>query len=168
MHSTRKDIDEFRRLLKKGSIQRAYRAVLSTLMGLRAHFESSAGLAVSGLYQGSMDMSYFAVFPPSLRRRNLKIAIVFDYSTFRFEAWLAARNRQVQRQYWELIKGGQWPGYRVSTPGKGVDSILECDLASDFDLDDTGALTSTIETKTKAFIRDIEGYLAGKRIRRAG
>lgn len=132
------------------------------MMVLRTHFENSlGGRAVSGLYQGYMDITYFALFPPALRRRNLKIAIVFNHDAFRFEAWLAGRNRRVQRQYWKLFKDAHWPKYRVSTPAKDVDSILECDLASDFDLDDPDALTATIERNTQAFIERIEGFLCG-------
>jgi hypothetical protein len=146
-------MEEFRRLLETGSIQRAYRALLSYMLGLPTHFKNRLGdSAVSDLYQGHMDMSYFALFPSSLRHRNLKIAIVFNYDAFRFEVWLAGRNRGVQRQYWKLIKGSRWPGYRVATPAKGVDSILECDLASGLALDDPDALTATIETTTLAFI----------------
>jgi len=75
------------------------------MMGLRTHFASKYGdPAVSGLYKGYMDMTYFALFPPSLKRLDLKIAIVFNYEAFRFEAWLAARNRKVQRQYWDDFK----------------------------------------------------------------
>ena len=161
MHSIRKDMKEFRRQLEKGSIQKAYGALLSYMMGLRTHFKNShAGSTVSGLYQGYMDMTYFALFPPSLKHRNLKIAIVFNYDAFRFEAWLAGGNRKVQRQYWELFRNSQWPEYCVVTPAKGIDSILECDLATDFDLDDPDALTSSIETATAAFIDDIERFLA--------
>lgn len=46
------------------------------------------------------------------------------------------------------------------TPAKGIDSILECDLAKDFDLDDPNALTASIEKATVAFIDDIERFLA--------
>jgi hypothetical protein len=160
MHSIREDMEEFRGQLGKGSIQKAYRALLSYMMGLRTHFKNSyAGSAVSGLYQGYMDMTYFALFPPSLKHRDLKIAIVFNYDAFRFEAWLAGSNRKVQRQYWELFKDSQWPEYRVVTPAKGIDSILECDLATDFDLDDPDTLTAFIEKTTVAFIDDIERFL---------
>ncbi len=161
MHSMRGDMEEFRALLENGSIQKAYRELLSYVMGLRTHFKKNlAGSTVSGIYQGYMDMTYFAIFPSSLQRRGLKIAIVFNYDAFRFEAWLSGVNREVQRKYWELFKDSQWPEYRVATPAKGVDSILECDLASDFDLDDPEALTSIIETTTVAFIGDIEGFLS--------
>ena len=161
MHSIGKDMEEFRRQLEKGSIQKAYGALLSYMMGLRTHFKNNlAGSTVSGLYQGYMDMTYFALFPSSLKHRNLKIAIVFNYDAFGFEAWLAGGNRKVQRQYWELFKDSKWPEYRVVTPAKGIDSILECDLATDFDLDDPDALTASIEKATVAFIDDIERFLA--------
>ena len=130
-------------------------------MGLRTHFKNHvAGSTVSGLYQGYMDMTYFALFPSSLKHRNLKIAIVFNYDAFGFEAWLAGGNRKVQRQYWESFKDSQWPEYRVVTPEKGIDSILECDLVTDFDLDYPDALTASIEKATVAFINDIERFLA--------
>jgi hypothetical protein len=161
MHSIKKDLEEFRRQLEKGSTQKAYGALLSYMMKLRTHFKNNlAGYTVSGLYQGYMDMTYFALFPSSLKQRNLKIAIVFNYDAFRFEAWLAAGNRKVQRQYWELFKDSRWPEYRVVTPAKGIDSILECDLAIDFDLDDPDALAASIEKTTVAFIDNIERFLA--------
>ncbi len=161
MNTVKKDLQEFRRQLEKGSLQKAYAALLSYMMKLRTHFKNNlAGTAVSGLYQGYLDMTYFALFPSSLKHRNLKIAIVFNYDAFRFEAWLAAGNRKVQRQYWELFKDSQWPEYRVVQPTVGVDSILECDLAIDFDLDDPDVLTASIEETTGAFIDDIEKFLA--------
>jgi AraC family transcriptional regulator len=160
MNSIAKDLAEFRSQLEKGSVPRAYQALLSYTMGLRTHFNNTlAGSTVSDLYQGYMDITYFALFPASLKDHSLKIAIVFNYDAFGFEAWLAGRNRKVQRQYWELFKNGRWPEYRVVTPAKGIYSILECDLATDFDLDDPDVLTASIETATVAFIGDIERFL---------
>lgn len=151
---------ELRRQLKKGAIPKAYRALLGYMMGLRTHFTHKlGGSAVSGLYQGFLDMTYFALFPPSLRSHDLKVAVVFNYDTFRVEAWLAARNRKIQRQYWELLKEGHWAGYRLVTPAEGIDSILECDLAGDFDISAPDDLTATIESRTAAFVADIEGFL---------
>ena len=161
MHSIQEDVEELRRQLEKKKIQKAYRALLSYMMGLRTHFANKYGeSAVSGLYQGYMDMTYFALFPSSLKRLDLKIAIVFNYDAFRFEAWLAARNRKVQREYWELFKDSHWAEYRVVAPAGGIDSILECDLAKDFDISDPDALTSKIETATSVFIDNIERFLS--------
>jgi hypothetical protein len=161
MHTIGEDMEEFRKQLRGGSVQKAYRALLSYMTSLRTHFKNSyPDSAVSGLYQGTMDMTYFALFPPSLKHRNLKIAIVFNYDAFRFEAWLAGSNRQVQRQCWELFRDSQWTDYRVVTPARGVDSIVECDLAKDLDFNDPIALTSSIEAATAAFIQDMERFLS--------
>jgi len=113
-------------------------------------------LAKNGVV-GNFDASR-AVYPEVAD--NAQVAIVFNYDAFGFEAWLAGRNWKVQRQYWELFKDSQWPAYRVVTPAKGIDSILECDLATDLDLDAPDALTASIETATVAFIDDIERFLA--------
>lgn len=156
-----KDVEELRKQLEVGSIQKAYRALISFMMGLRTHYVNKQGdSAVSGFYQGYMDMSYFALFPPSLKPYDLKVAIVFNYAVFRFEAWLVGRNRKIQRQFWELFKDSQWGNYRIVAPAAGIDSIIECDLVRDFDLGRLDALTSEIEDATTAFIKDIEKFLS--------
>ena len=161
MNLMERDMQELRRQLEQGSIQRAYRALLSYMMGLRTHFVSKYGEpAVSGLYQGYMDMTYFALLPPSLKRRDLKIAIVFNYQAFRFEGWLAARNRKLQRDYWEVLRAGHWADYRLVSPAGGVDSIVECDLVRDFDLTDPEALTERIDSAAAVFIGKMEEFLS--------
>ena len=161
MPSIRKDMKEFQGHLEKGALQKAYRALLSYMADLRTHFKNRyPDSAVSTLYQGYMDMTYFAIFPPSLKQRDLKIAIVFNYATFSFEAWLAGRNRKVHQQYWELFRGSKCPDYRVITPAKGVDSIVECDLAKDFDFGDPDTLTTNIEAATARFINHVEKFLS--------
>ena len=161
MQSIQQDMDSLKKQLEQGSIQRAYRALIAFMMNLRTRFSNEYGdSAVSALYQGYMDMTYFALFPASLKKHDLKIAIVFNYHDFRFEAWLAARNRKVQRKYWEIFKDSLWPGYRVVAPAVGIDSIIECDLAGDFDISDIDALSLKIESITKDFIIDVETSLA--------
>lgn len=159
------DMAELQRQLERGTIQKAYKALLSYMLGLRTRFVNRFGeSAVSGLYQGYLDMTYFALYPTALKQRDLKVAIVFNYAAFRFEAWLGARNRKVQRQYWELFKESHWHAYRVVAPASGIDSIVECDLAKDFDLGDPDTLTAQIETATVAFVEDIEEFLAQHRL----
>ncbi|MHB1355609.1 MAG: DUF7000 family protein [Anaerolineae bacterium] len=155
MQSIQEDMNELRKQLIAGAIQRAYRSLLNYMMGLRVHFTKKyPSFSLSGLYQGYMDMTYFAIVPSSLRDYGLKIAIVFNYEAFRFEAWLSGTNRQVQRKYWEIFRDSQWTRYRVVTPEKGVDSIIECNLAED--LTDFDSLTATIEQRATEFIKDME------------
>ena len=46
------------------------------------------------------------------------------------------------------------------TPAKGVDSIIECNLAEDFDFGDPDSLTASIEENTVTFINKIEKFLS--------
>lgn len=161
MRSLQEDIDEFKRQLAKGAIRRAYQGLLAYMTDLRTHFmRAHMSYDVSGLYQGSMDITYFAIVPNSLARRSLKIAVVFDYEAFEFAAWLAARNRKIQKKYCQTFSGFRWSACRVMEPAKGVDAIVECTLADDFDFDDPGALTARIEDATLEFIDRIERHLS--------
>lgn len=104
-------------------------------------------------------MAFFPVVPPALKHRDLKITVVSQYEVFSFEAWLAGSKRQVQREYLELLRDGRWPRYRVVTPAEGVDSIIEFDLAEDFDSGHLDAPTAAIEKKSIRFIHEIERFL---------
>ena len=105
-------------------------------------------------------MTYFALFPESLKRRKLKIAIVFLHEAFRFEVWLVGFNRAIQAEYWKLFTDSDWTKYHIETPAKGVDAILDHILIDDPDFRDLDALTTKIERGTLKFIKDVEGFLA--------
>jgi hypothetical protein len=154
-------IKEYKKQLKKGEIQEAYRGLMEYIMGLRTHLKNSyPDYFVSGLYQGYMDMTYFSFTPRSFKQRNLRIAIVFLYETFRFEVWLSGYNKQVQAEYWKLFKESGWKNYHLVPITKGADSILEYVLADNPDFGNPDALTHQIERESLKFIRDIESYLS--------
>jgi len=155
-------ITEYQTQLKKGSIQKAYKGLMEYMLGLRTHFQKKyPNYIVSGsLYYGYMDMTYFSFFPGSLKDRSLKVAVVFLHEAFRFEAWLAGYNKQVQTKYWKLIKESSWDKYRLVSTTKGADSILEHVLVDNPDFSDREALTAQIENGTLGFIREVEYFLS--------
>lgn len=161
MDKLQNDMIEFSKQLQKGKITNAYRGLIEYIMGLKTYLKNKyPDYFVSGsIYQGYMDMTYFSFTSISLKARNLKIAIVFNYETFRFEAWLAGSNRLVRDDYWQLIKDSGWNQYRVVTPAAGVDAILEHVLVANPDFDDLKGLTNQIEKQTLAFIGNIESFL---------
>lgn len=164
MESFQQNINEYRNQLEKGSIQKAYKGLMEYIMDIRTYFKDKyPGYFVSGsIYQGFMDMTYFSFFPESLKQRNLKIAIVFSHDTFRFEAWLAGYNKQVQSKYWKLFKESDWNKYHLVPTTKGVVSILEHVLVDNPDFTDLSGLTKQIESETLKFIRDVESFLASQ------
>ena len=162
MESLREYMEEYRRQLAKGVIQKAYRGLMEYVMALRTHFQDKyPDHFVSGsIYYGYMDMTYFSFIPKSLQERKLKPAIVFVHEAFRFEVWLAAYNKQVQSKYWKLFKDSGWNKYNLVPSTKGVDAILEHVLVDKPDFGDPDALTAQIERATLEFIQDVEGFLS--------
>ena len=162
MESLPEYVKEYRKQLEKGYIQKAYQGLMEYIMDLRTHFKNKyPDYFVSGsIYYGYMDMTYFAFSPESLKKRNLKIAIVFIHDTFRFEVWLAGYNKQVQQKYWKLFKESNWNKYHIVPTTKSVDSIIEYTLVDNPDFSDLDALTKHIEKGTLNFINDIEDFLS--------
>ena len=162
MKSLQENMIEYRKQLKKGAIQRAYQGLLQYMMSLKNHFSTNyPDFSVPGsIYYGYMDMTYFSVISRSLKDRELKIAIVFVYNTFRFEVWLSGRNQQVMSKYWKLFTDSNWKRYTIAPQGKWADSVLEHVLVDNPDFSDLDALTRQIEQGTLKFIKDVEGFLA--------
>jgi hypothetical protein len=162
MQSFHEYMDEYKKQMERGYIQKAYAGLMEYIMSLRAHFKrkypehSSSG----SVYQGYMDMTYFPLFPKSLKSKKLKIAVVFIHNTPKFEVWLAGNNRQVQAKYWKLFKESGWNKFRIPSTTRGTDSIVEYTLVDQPDFSDLGALTEQVETGTLNFIGDIEGFLS--------
>jgi Family of unknown function (DUF7000) len=162
MKSFQESIIEYRKQLEKGDIQEAYKGLMDYIMGLRMHFKNKyPDYFVSGsIYQGYMDMTYFSFIPESLKRKKLRIAIVFCYDAFRFEVWLAGYNKHIQTKYWQLFKETGWEKYRIPSTTKGVDSILESIVVDHPDFSDQDGLTKQIENGTLTFIKDVEDFLS--------
>jgi hypothetical protein len=160
MESLQEYVKEYRKQLEKGYIQKAYQGLMEYFMDLRTQFSKKfPDFAPGNIYQGYMDMTYFPVFPKSIKSQKLKIAIVFIHNTIRFEVWLVGYNKQIQADYWKLFKGSQWNKYRIPNTIKGADSILEYTLVDTPDFSDLNALTEQIEKGTLTFISDIEDFL---------
>ena len=156
------NMKEYKNQLEKGTIIKAYRGLMEYISALRTHFKKEfPDYSVSGsIYQGYMDMTYFAVFPPLLKLRKLKIAIVFLHEAFRFEAWLSSVNKTVQAKYWNLVREQAWNKYRIPPTIKGIDSIVEYVIVEKPSFRDLDALTKQIEQGTLEFIKDVETFLS--------
>ena len=155
-------MDEYKKQLKKGAIQEAYQGLMAYFRDLSSHFKKKyPEYSVSGsIYYGYMDMTYFSLFPESCKRRKLKIAIFFVYDKIRFEVWLSGANRNVQAEYWKLMKDSDWQKYHHATNPKREDYVIDHVLISEPDFTDLDTLTQQIERGTLAFIRDVEGFLS--------
>ena len=164
MESFHESMLEYKKQLEKGTIVEAYRGLMDFFNALRAYLKKKhPDYIVSGsVYYGYMDMTYLSFFPQSLKHRKLKTAIVFIHDSFRFEVWLAGKNRAIQTEYWKLFREREWKKYHITTPAKGVDAILDHILVDNPDFRDLDALTKQIERGTLKFIKDVESYIANQ------
>ncbi len=156
------NMNEYKKQLEKGAIQKAYQGLMDYIMGLRSYFEKKyPDYSVSGsVYFGYMDMTYFSFFPESLKLCKLKVGIVFVHGTFKFEVWLFGYNKGVQKKYWKMFKESGWTKYQIPSTIKGVDCIVWGILVENPNFSDLGALTNQIESGTLKFIDDVKGFLS--------
>ena len=152
MTSLNDDIQEYTAQLQNGQIQRAYKGIMDFMSSFKAHMERKLPeYAASALYQGYMDMTYFALTPPALKGKKLKIAVVYLHMENRFECWLAGANRKVQADYIGLLRGKYIGGYALSEPAPGVDSIIEAILLQQPNFDEPESLKILLELKVVEF-----------------
>ncbi len=152
-------INEYTAQLQKGQIQIAYKGIMTFMSTLKSTLESNhPDYAASGLYFGYMDMTYFAFTPLELKRKNLKIAIVYLHQENRFELWLGGGNRKVQAEYIELLKGKDLGHYRLSQVRPGVDSIIECIVAEHPDFENVEELMKNLEDQTIEFAKKVNYF----------
>jgi hypothetical protein len=107
----------------------------------------------------AVDAGTRALFPDALKKRDLKLAVAFNYTTFSFAVWLAARNRQVQRRYWELLLNTGYKKYPLIEPAAGIDAIVEVVIAADYSLEAENNLTAHIIEGVTAFEHGIVAFL---------
>jgi len=151
----------YKKQLQEGEIITAYQGLMSYFNSLRTHFQKEYPhyQVPANIYYGYMDMTYFAIIPEKLKELDLKVALVFPHQEFRFEAWLAARNKKIQARVWGAIQESGWTAYPLVPQGKGVDGILYHVLYQNPDFSNLPGLTARIEKEVLKFIQDLEHFI---------
>ncbi|HAO61382.1 MAG TPA: hypothetical protein DCQ90_05455 [Erysipelotrichaceae bacterium] len=159
------DVVAYTEVLRDGKIQRAYRGILEFMSSLRSRLEQNhPDHFVSALYAGYLDMTYFAFTPSILKERRLKIAIVYLHPDHRFEVWLGAINRNVQKETLRQLEGKDIFGYKRGEIKPGEDAILSSILVDHPDFDTKEKLENMIEEGTLTFIQDVVKILNDSKI----
>lgn len=161
MGSFQENIAEYRKQLEQGAVKEAYRGLMQYFENLRLNLKQKyPDYFLTDVHYGCMDYTYFYFFPKTLKRRNLKVMILFIHNTFEFQVLLAGYNKEVQAKYWKLFKENSWDKYPLASTTKGVDYIIDYTLVEKPDFNNLDALTEQIETGTQRFIEDIEAFLS--------
>jgi hypothetical protein len=154
-----KDIIDYNEQIKKGHIQKAYRTIMGFMSALKTHISKKfPNYLLTSLYPGYMDMTYFAIMSESLKKKQLKIAIVYLHEQNAFEVWLSAVNKNVQKKYVNQLKDAPLK-YKLSSAKPGVDSILELQIIDNPDFDQAEKTYVIIENAVTRFMNEILSYL---------
>ncbi|HCT63441.1 MAG TPA: hypothetical protein DIC19_05010 [Erysipelotrichaceae bacterium] len=160
MASLSKALQVYHEALDKGDIQRAYRFIIKFMSELRTELaQKYPEYKVTQVYQGYMDMSYFAISAPELRAKKLKIALVYLHQANRFELWLSASNRKVQKEWIDVFNQKENFEYRISELGVGIDSIVEYIVHVSPNFEAKAALKQSLAMNIVRFIKDMEGLI---------
>jgi hypothetical protein len=153
-------MQELKACLKTGAVARAYREILAYMARLRvALLEQAVDRSASGIYQGHLDITHFALFPEAFKARGLKLTILFNYEDFCFEAWLTARNQKLGQHYWKLLHAAHFDHYPLIQPAVGHVALFKVLLANDFSLALEEPLTANILASVAELEAEVIGYL---------
>jgi len=109
----------------------------------------------SALYFGYLDMSYFAFTPSDLKDKKLKIATVYLHEECKFEVWLVANNRKIQKEYVGILSNKDLGGFTLSQIQPGVDSIIASTIMDQPNFENFNEMKKQLETKIIGFVKAI-------------
>lgn len=156
MDSLNEHVLEYTSQLRRGHIQKAYKGIITIMTDLRTYLVSTYPEHSTGaLYFGYMDMTYFSFTPPDLKKKNLKIAVVYLHEENRFEVWLAGCNRKIQADYIARLSKKNIGRYSLSQIQPGVDAIIAEIIIEKPDFDNPADLKMQIGLAVKEFALDI-------------
>lgn len=158
-------MDDFKSLLARGRIQKAYRYIFDIFTDLSNALKNgtTGTIFTNALYHGYLDMTYLPVITSKLKEHGLKIAVVFNYASFQFEIWLSAVNRKKREEVLPLFSDKKLKKYKIVKIEENADAIIEHPVKGIDDFGKKDAVVSTIVKVTMAFIDDIEEFITDRK-----
>lgn len=138
-------VSAYRELLKVGDVQIAYAELVKYVQKLRTEFSKDLanGYSVGNVLQGYMDYTYFYVTNDYLKSKKLKLGVVLNHTEANFEIWLLGQTKDVQEEYWKLLKNTKW----IKGPNIPKYSVFDVVLVNNPNFDDLGKLTDELGRK---------------------
>ena len=152
-------IRKYKDQVRSGEIVTAYRGIMKFMTDLKKRMGNHhpEGDLSSSIYFGHMDMTYFAFTPHHFSEKRLKFAIVFLHEYCRFEIWLTAGNKKIQRQYKIELSDKDLGEFKIADDPS--DAIIESVLTDAPDFDRPQSLMDLIEEGAMKFIKKIRAII---------
>ncbi len=152
-------IRKYKDQIRSGEIVTAYRGIMKFMTDLKKRMAKNHPECElsSSIYFGHMDMTHFAFTPHQFSEKKLKFAIVFLHEYCRFEIWLAAVNKKIQRQIKFELTDKDLGELKITDDPS--DAIIKSVLTDAPDFDRSQELMDQIEEGTMKFIEKIQAVI---------
>ncbi|MDP2091178.1 MAG: hypothetical protein Q8K30_06305 [Candidatus Gracilibacteria bacterium] len=144
MNNLNEHIAVYKEQLAKGNIKIAYDGIVNFTTNLKTIFSKNLSdrFSFNGIFKGYMDYTYFYFTNDYLNDRKLKFGLVLNHNEMRFELWLLGQTKNIQKEYWDLLKSSKWNKDKTKMPKYAV---LESVLIKNPDFNDLDLLSQNIE-----------------------
>ncbi len=146
-------IPAYKNAFSSGELQRTYQDLVGVVQNLRTEISKryETEFSVAAILHGYIDFTYFYLQNEYLKRKKLKLALVFNHHNVSFELWLLGQTKDVQIQYWNKLRGAKW----VNPEAMPAYSVFEAPLLVAPDFDDAVKLTETVCSQFELLLQEI-------------
>lgn len=151
-------IPAYKAAFSSGELQKTYQDLVGIVQNLRTEFAKKykSEYSIANVLHGYIDFTYFYLQNDYLKKKKLKLAIVFKHKNANFELWLLGQTKDVQILYWKKLREVKW----VNPEAMPEYSIFEAPLLLDPDFDHSSKLTESIHSQFKTLSQEILNTLA--------
>lgn len=151
-------IPAYKAAFSDGELQKTYQDLVEIVQNLRTEFTKKyrGEYSVAGVLHGYVDFTYFYLQNDYLKKKKLKLALVFNHKNVNFELWLLGQTKDVQILYWRKLRDVKW----VNKEAMPEYSIFEVPLLLEPDFDSPTRLSESIHSQFKTLSQEIFNTLA--------
>lgn len=125
-------LDEYKTVLATTRVQQGYQQILQVLKYVSSSLQQQMTNHdfSKRIVENQMQFSYFQLTDPALKKRGLKVQIIFIHKSCVFEVWLSGYNRKIQRDYYSKISSLKHP-FSICKDPESSDYIMKKTLQTD-------------------------------------
>ncbi|PTS82223.1 hypothetical protein DBR00_19140 [Pseudomonas sp. HMWF032] len=146
-------IPAYKSAFSSGELQKTYQDLVGIVQNLRTEFSKKykSEFLIANVLHGYIDFTYFYLQNSYLKKKKLKLAIVFNHKNANFELWLLGQTKDVQILYWRKLREVKWVNKEVMPEY----SIFEAPLLLAPDFDSSTKLSESIHTQFESLSQEI-------------
>lgn len=151
-------IPAYKAAFSNGELQKTYQDLVGVIQNLRTEFSKKykSEYSIASVLHGYIDFTYFYLQNDYLKKKKLKLAIVFNHKNVNFELWLLGQTKDVQVLYWRKLREVKW----VNKEAMPEYSVFEVPLPLNPDFDSFTKLSESIHSQFKTLSHEIFNTLA--------